>query len=227
MRWLILITYLIQFLEIVRFPVPSEFSTLRLVQTGQQPHWRHFGLGLLGILTFHLPLVFIIYPGVTIKMNALISPIFNPLPVSVVAPLLLAGSVLTMLGVRALRSRERMENPAAGNLTTTGIYRVCRHPINLGLMLIMTGFFGGLSILDNGPGNGGLFLQSAHPVPLGRATINVIAWNGLYRLSAAGRHVRFAFKTKIIAVGGKVTQLAGGQLIAAHRNPLRNAIQAS
>ncbi|MCF7901988.1 MAG: hypothetical protein K9M19_01045 [Candidatus Marinimicrobia bacterium] len=138
MRWLILSVYLIQFIEITRFPIPSDVSTLRLVRSGEGRPWLLLVLGLLGILTFHLPLLFIIHPGLLDQIVPLLPSSLRPVPAFLATPFLLLGSAFTILGVRALWMRQQN---AADALTTAGIYRICRHPINLGLMLIMMGFF--------------------------------------------------------------------------------------
>lgn len=138
MRWLILGVYLVQFIEITRFPIPSDVSTLRLVRSGEGRPWLLLTLGLLGILTFHLPLLFIIHPGLLNQMTPLLPDSLQPVPEFMTLPFLLLGSAFTMLGVWALRMKQQNAENA---LTTTGIYRICRHPINLGLILIMMGLF--------------------------------------------------------------------------------------
>ncbi|MCF7797601.1 MAG: hypothetical protein K9N11_06390 [Lentisphaeria bacterium] len=137
MRWLILSVYLVQFIEIIWFPIPSDVSTLRLVRSGERRPWVLLTVGLLGIFTFHLPLLFITYPEILKQMTPLLPPGLQPIPAFMTMSFLLLGSAFTILGVRALRMRQKNAPDA---LTTAGIYRICRHPINLGLMLIMVGF---------------------------------------------------------------------------------------
>lgn len=156
MRWLILGVYLVQFIEITRFPIPSEVSTLRLVHSGEGRPWLLLALGLLGILTFNLPLLFIIHPGLLNQMTPLLPPSLQPIPAFMTMSFLLSGSAFTILGVRALRMKQQN---AADALTTTGIYRFCRHPINLGLILIMTGFFGVYPLWIMVPGTGAFILN--------------------------------------------------------------------
>jgi len=147
MSWLILLTYLIQVVVIIRFPVPSEVSTLQLLTQdhgGIPGHRRGLlvGLGVLGILTFHLPLIFVLVPAVTPNQLLIFIYPHSAIQLAVVGMCLITGTVLSILGVIALRGhRHQNSGVVPEQFQMEGIYRVCRHPVNLGLMLIMLGFF--------------------------------------------------------------------------------------
>lgn len=147
MSWMILTTYLIQAVVIIIFPIPSEASTLKLVkQNTAGVQWWNRGLlvclGILGILTFHMPLLFVLMPLMVPWQLLIFEGVDSVANLAVVSICLLSGTGISLLGVMAQwRHRQQIAGNVFTQLQTDGIYGFCRHPINLGLMLIMTGFF--------------------------------------------------------------------------------------
>jgi len=144
--WMILLTYLVQAIVIIFFPVPSEVSTLQLLK--QNPAGVHsmnrlllVGLGILGILTFHLPLLFALLPASVPWQLLIFERMYSVTHHIIVGLCLLSGTTICLLGVLSQwRDRRRIQGAVPRQLQTDGIYGLCRHPINLGLMLIMLGF---------------------------------------------------------------------------------------
>ena len=152
---LILGAYLVQGFELIFWPVHSQFTTLELLKTGFNGTARAVfpgvtcsepvacALSLLGTLlsigTFLLPMVVLLFPEVYLLM-APIQGGQNPV-VTILAMLCLAGgSVCTLFGVAAFRTRGLTDREEDSVLITSGIFGLCRNPISLGLLGIVAGF---------------------------------------------------------------------------------------
>ena len=71
-------------------------------------------------------------------------PVAGPAAWGAGAALMLAGGLLALAGVLAFRRRRTTVNPlhpeAASSMVTTGVYRITRNPMYLGMLLVLGGW---------------------------------------------------------------------------------------
>jgi len=144
--------YLLQGIELVFFPLPSEVSTYEIFAgngknddaetVARFTSAAHFLIAVAGtalsVVTFFIPGAILVYPPVhqyLIPFNSL------ELPITFIAGLasMILGSLLTLVAVIQI-SRFKSANPTGTKIYQEGLYRYSRHPISLGLILIAVGF---------------------------------------------------------------------------------------
>lgn len=147
-EYTILLAYLVQGIEVIFFPLPSDATTFALIRQHKRQgfYLKKFiqlipfaCLTAIAVLIFMAPLVLIIDPGIAESLHPVhqISAAGKDwLAVSLVT----LGSVFTILAVYTLnRSRNQIEQNRF-SLVDYNIYGWLRNPITFGLILILTGF---------------------------------------------------------------------------------------
>ena len=147
---LLTLTYGLQAVQILWLPVPSSFSTWSLMIRRWQGGSPSGGLAL-GRLVFLatcatgalvgglLPLAVCLAPG----LYPALLPLFAPrLPLTLIACLLLVlGSGMSLAAVLTLRAQAVFDASGESEvLITSGIFRLCRHPVLVGLGAIYLAF---------------------------------------------------------------------------------------
>lgn len=131
----VLLMYALALLELIAFPIPSEASTVEILRArmegGRVKGWPAAVFGHLAMFCFFLiPLVWIIFPGVT-EYLVMTTHALAPLRNWTAAVLILWGSGFTLYAVLDLR-RFRAEHAAENILKQDGAYRISRNPQVLG-----------------------------------------------------------------------------------------------
>lgn len=146
---LIVGVYLVQIIELVFFPLPSEVTIHRLLrkyltlETHSNKGWLipsgrislaflyMTGTGIT-VLTFCTPLIIVLFPGIYEYLLP-VQQLQSPFIVSVGIVFIVFGTVFTFGGVIQL-SRLKTDR-----LKQSGLFGLTRNPINLGLMVIIAG----------------------------------------------------------------------------------------
>lgn len=148
---LVAFTYGLQAVQICLLPVPSSFSTFALLSRRLHGEGMRGGVSLVrltllaagatgSLLIAFVPLAVCLRPS----LQAAFLPLFAVSAAFLLCGslLLVAGSAMSLAAVLTLRRRARFD--ASGEteiLITTGIFRLNRHPVLVGLGLIYLGFF--------------------------------------------------------------------------------------
>lgn len=144
--------YLLQVIELIFFPLPSEVSTYAiLTENGADDEstdspvkfksLAHFVIAttgtVLSLVTFLLPAAIMVYPPI----HTFLIP-FDMLEISVVFSIglisMAVGSLLTIIAVVQISRFKSIDS--GESIYRKGLYGFCRHPISLGLILIVVGF---------------------------------------------------------------------------------------
>ncbi len=148
-EYIIMAAYLLQGIEIIFFPLPSNATTYAIISQKRfhgsfiQRLPEIVPLALLtctAVLTFMIPLIFILFP----EIEGLFHPMVKyHLPGTnwISGFLILSGSTLTGLAVGCLHNnRQHRRNPGI-TLVDYNIFGWMRNPISVGLFCIIAGFF--------------------------------------------------------------------------------------
>jgi protein-S-isoprenylcysteine O-methyltransferase Ste14 len=147
----IILGYAVQLIELVFYPLPSDFTTYNIIQkenagfTKSKPVIAILILGtIISLITFLIPGLLILLPeGATLlhyfKIN--ISSLGY-----IAVFLIVGGSLITLMGVLKISDSERSKKENA--LIQTGIFRFTRNPITLGLNAVVIGFLLALPSLE-------------------------------------------------------------------------------
>jgi len=154
--YLILGAYILQVVELVFFPLPSETSTwhkIRVTRSTMDSETEHQSSGSVVVLTglalgtflsigaFCLPLAFIILPEIY-RIAGPIPELHIPWLQWFAGLLVILGSGSTLSAVLTVRSHQRGKHESAGRVfCTRGLYGIVRNPITAGLVILVGGFF--------------------------------------------------------------------------------------
>ena len=143
LRLIIGLSYLLILIELLFLPIPSEASTHQLAfKSGVRPLHR-FGLLLsyAAVIVFYVfPLLWAIYPAVyRLALPLTAQPAFASPVLAVVAILaILLGSAIGLAGT--LELRRALIGDDGGAVVSTGVFRLSRNPIVLGLHIAAIGY---------------------------------------------------------------------------------------
>ncbi len=167
-HFIILGAYAVQSLELLFLPVQSEFTTSGMLRRHREEPRRDLisqllkrvllvtmGVGtIISVGTFLLPLAILLAPEVY--------PLLMPVPqlqtrIAALAAMvgIISGSFFTLLAVLQMYAANSSPRP----LITSGVFRFCRNPISLGLMLVVTGFLLAFPSWVGLAGTGDIFRQ--------------------------------------------------------------------
>lgn len=140
----IIFSYVLQVVELVFFPLPSDFTTYNIIQKQNRALIKNisaiailiFGT-IVSVVTFMTPGLLILFP----EFNSLLHFVdFEINGVHLFSDFfIVAGSVMTVFGVLQLSDLKRHQSE--NGLIQSGIFRFTRNPITLGLDLVVIGFF--------------------------------------------------------------------------------------
>ena len=147
----IIFGYLLQMVELIFFPLPSDFTTYNILQkqnpvfTASKSTMAVLILGtVISMITFLVPGLIILFPESRTLLH-FINLEFDGLHVFSVL-LIIAGSLLTLFGVLKISKLKRYKTEIG--IIQSGIFRFTRNPITLGLNFLVIGFFLALPALE-------------------------------------------------------------------------------
>ncbi|MBD3274537.1 MAG: hypothetical protein GF372_04465 [Candidatus Marinimicrobia bacterium] len=139
----IILGYVIQLIELVFYPLPSDFTTYNIIQkqnvglTKSKPVIAILILGtIISVVTFLIPGLLILFPEGTSLLHYMKININSFGYIAVF--LIIGGSLITLIGVLKISYSERSKKEST--LIQTGIFRITRNPITLGLNTVVIGF---------------------------------------------------------------------------------------